>query len=934
MRKCEFLKTNREAFRSSLEPVLKALLESRKPTTELMSIFALPTIQDMPRVNSLGFQAYESLVIELGKVAHDDFVSEDTEGYRPSWFFLDLLLPMLCMRATGTRVGKKKISFNALLAYRAKLILSGNLDVAICDLRDDLQRQRRKTPGSASETRNEYTRETAFSWDDVKNNENADYPAGWTGEGTTTTEQASAFLKEASRGFLRIAETRRNGGSRVEDPLQVLRAANPKPHADDAGVQPLQHSTAVPQTLLLGEVMPYDLDYVNHMARRAHHKGADVFGRRADHLPASWWKKDQRLDHAALEDTEENIVNNGPETAAQAVWLMHTMVMGLHISDETMRWARALRGLAIKTGNKDRPIGIGNSNIRDINGLRMRKFREDLDEVAARLGNFLLSSDGTMKAARSLRLLHQSKPDLIGLTRDVIKAYQTYRRDLADLLIRKFYPHLLHTNILLYGEDPLIFVHGNDNDVKPSEVDQTAGGAQGCTLTQAPFLLVQVIFVTLCRHIWMTRDADGIQDQDPDQIFDEVFNTINDLPDATLEEAKPHRKLIKIINDLTKPTSDEPEYRPITPGYADDMCTLLPPEAFVRLLECGLDDKLGARTNLILHKSTAEDAKPKSVCYSLSPDSMEWLGEMKEALTELGIVPLETPGIFLGVSMAPDASAFMEAKVNDTLQFLNNTWGTAAYLQEMNEDAVLSSFSAAVGRCWNTKLDHIARVLPPSQTVAPLRRYHKGIRRLTEKLLGITFHNMDWFIYCLPQHCGGHGLTNPADKATAAYIGAYISMFSTDLVATTGGVLKPRLLKTFPDLKDLMNDRGDPAESETDRKELKTLWEEHFSTMTIIRRHRVDLLEKVMQIRRAHNPNYVPEFDLDAMLHTPVPLKAACLLSITMWKGPQRIITQAMYRAIFECIIGTSKENKIHLHLGNKSTRDSRNRLKRLLSCG
>ena len=217
--------------------------------------------------------------------------------------------------------------------------------------------------------------------------------------------------------------------------------------------------------------------------------------------------------------------------------------------------------------------------------------------------------------------------------------------------------------------------------------------------------------------------------------------------------------------------------------------------------------------------------------------------------------------------------------------------------------------------------------------MAPLRRYHKGIRRLTEKLLGITFHNMDWFIYCLPKNCGGHGLTNPADKATAAYIGAYISMFSTDLVATTGGVLKPRLLKTFPDLKDLMNDRGDPAESETDRKELKTLWEEHFSTMTIIRRHHVDLLEKVMQIRRAHNPNYVPEFDLDAMLHTPVPLKAACLLSITMWKGPQRIITQAMYRAIFECIIGTSKENKIHLHLGNKSTRDSRNRLKRLLSC-
>ena len=89
-------------------------------------------------------------------------------------------------------------------------------------------------------------------------------------------------------------------------------------------------------------------------------------------------------------------------------------------------------------------------------------------------------------------------------------------------------------------------------------------------------------------------------------------------------------------------------------------------------------------------------------------------------------MPLETPGIFLGVSMAPDASAFMEAKVNDTLQFLNNTWGTAAYLQEMNEDTVLSSFSSAVGRCWNTKLDHIARVLPPSQTVAPLRRYHKG----------------------------------------------------------------------------------------------------------------------------------------------------------------------------------------------------------------
>ena len=59
-------------------------------------------------------------------------------------------------------------------------------------------------------------------------------------------------------------------------------------------------------------------------------------------------------------------------------------------------------------------------------------------------------------------------------------------------------------------------------------------------------------------------------------------------------------------------------------------------------------------------------------------------------------------------------------------------------------------------------------------------------------------------------------------------------MFSTDLVATTGGILKPRLLKTFPDLKDLMNDRGDPAESETDRKELKKE-----RKLVVLRRHGV-----------------------------------------------------------------------------------------------
>ncbi len=81
-----------------------------------------------------------------------------------------------------------------------------------------------------------------------------------------------------------------------------------------------------------------------------------------------------------------------------------------------------------------------------------------------------------MKAARSLRLLHQSEPDLIALMRDVIKAYQTFCRDLADLLIRKFFPQLLHTMSLLYGKEPLIFVRGNGNDLEPSEVDQSWKG--------------------------------------------------------------------------------------------------------------------------------------------------------------------------------------------------------------------------------------------------------------------------------------------------------------------------------------------------------------------------------------------------------------------------------------------------------------------------
>ena len=80
-------------------------------------------------------------------------------------------------------------------------------------------------------------------------------------------------------------------------------------------------------------------------------------------------------------------------------------------------------------------------------------------------------------------------------------------------------------------------------------------------------------------------------------------------------------------------------------------------------------------------------------------------------------------------------------------------------------------------------VDVFQNLATPSQTAAPLRRFHHGLRLFIQKLLGINFRNMDWFIYCLPQHCGGNHFTIPADKANAAYVGAHISMFSTHLNA-------------------------------------------------------------------------------------------------------------------------------------------------------
>ena len=115
----------------------------------------------------------------------------------------------------------------------------------------------------------------------------------------------------------------------------------------------------------------------------------------------------------------------------------------------------------------------------------------------------------------------------------------------------------------------------------------------------------------------------------------------------------------------------------------------------------------------------------------------------------------------------------------------------------------LQNLYALLTYCCNTRVQHLAQVLPPRVVASELNRFDNAITDAAAIATGIDFHTEAPLVHLrlrMPRKLNGGGLRSMADVAPAAYVGGLLVSLPSMIDSTTKDGFQPGILSHITDL--------------------------------------------------------------------------------------------------------------------------------------